>query len=198
MNDDFLPAVWTSDPSALTAAAVNTAINIVLVEDQADRDKERRGHTATALALALLCPALLWCAAYGVSPLVRGGYALMAAGTAALVVTGWVYSAFSRQALPGPVDSRSHLQKGAFLLSRQASLMRMAWLYCAPVFMGTALIATWIYRERSVAGGYALWALVACGWVFASLSGMSSSVKLLERRTRMERLLNDLTAPADH
>jgi len=198
MSDDSLPAIWTSDPPPLTTAAVNTAINMVLVEDRADRDKQRGVHLATALALALLCPGLLWCAVYGVSPLVRGGYALMAAGTAALVVTGWVYSAFSRQALPGPVDARSHLQKGAFLLSRQASLMRMTWLSTAPVFIGTALIATWIYQERSVAGGYALWAFVACAWVLASLTGMSSSVKLRERRVRMEQLLNDLTSPVDH
>jgi len=198
MSDDSLPAVWTAEPPALTMAAVNTAINTVLVEDRADRDKQRGLHIAAAIALALLCPVLLWCAAYGVSPLVRGGYALMAAGTAILVVTGWVYSAFSRQAFPGPVDSRSHLQKGAFLLSRQATLMRMAWLYCAPVFIGTALIATWMYQERSVAGGYALWAVVACGWVLASLNGISASVKLRERRVRMEQLLNDLTSPVDH
>jgi hypothetical protein len=197
VSDDSLRALWASDPHPLTRAAAGSAVDRVLVEDRAERDKQRGAQTAAALVLALLCPALLWCAAYGVSPLVRGGYALMAAGTATLVVAGWIYSAFSRQALPGPVDSRSHLQRAAFLLSRQASLARMAWLFCAPVCIGTALIATWIYHDRSVAGGYALWAVVACAWLLASLNGMSSSETLRERRVRIEQLLEELTSPVD-
>ena len=68
-------------------------MNAVLDEDRAARDKDRRTHIAAGSVLALLCPALLWCAAYGITPLVRGGYALMATGTAILVSTGWRYSA---------------------------------------------------------------------------------------------------------
>jgi hypothetical protein len=164
----------------------------VLGEDRAAREKDRGVHIAAGCALALLCPALLWCSAYGTSPLVRGGYALMAAGTAILVSTGWLYSAWSRQALPGPVDSRSQLQKSAFLLSRQADLMRMAPLYCAPIFIGTALIATWVYQQRSAAEAYGLWAFVALAWLVVSVRGMSSATKFQERKVRMERLLSDL------
>ena len=190
MSDDSLPAVWTSDPPP-RREAVMTAMNAVLDEDRAARDKDRRIHIACGLALAVLCPALLWCAAYGITPLVRGGYALMAAGTAILVSTGWMYSAWSRQALPGPVDSRSQLQKSAFLLSRQANLMRTAPLYCAPVFIGTALIGSWIYQQRSACRGLRVVG-ARRGGVADRLNGWHSSAKLDERRARMEQLLSDL------
>ena len=193
MSDDSLPALWTSAPPPLTRDAVMRAMNAVLGEDRAARDKNRRIHIAAGLVLALLCPALLWCAVYGITPLVRGGYALMATGTTILVSTGWLYSAWSRQALPGPVDTRSQLQKSAFLLSRQANLMRTAPLCCAPIFIGTALVATWVYQQRSAAEAYVLWALVAAAWLIVSVSGISSGTKLDERRARMERLLSDLT-----
>ena len=68
-----------------------TAVNAVLNEDRAAREKDRWTNIGGGLSVALLCPALLWCAAYGITPLVRGGYALMAAGTAILVSTGWMY-----------------------------------------------------------------------------------------------------------
>jgi hypothetical protein len=192
MSADPLPGMWSSDPP-LSRDALMMVMNAVLHEDRAARDKDRGIHVAAGLALALLCPALLWCAAYGTTPLVRGGYALMAAGTAILVSTGWIYSAWSRQALPGPADARSQLQKSAFLLSRQANLMRAASLCCAPIFVGTALIGTWIYQERSAAEGYLLWALVAGAWFIVWKRGISSGRKLDEQRVRMERLLSDLT-----
>ncbi|SRR5713226_7466674 len=192
MSHESLPAMWISD-EPVSRDAVMTAMNAVLNEDRALRDKDRGTRIAAGLALALLCPALLWCAAYGIAPLVRGGYALMAAGTAILVSTGWMYAAWSRQALPGPADARSQLQKGAFLLSRQANLMRTAPLCCAPIFMGTALIGTWIYQQRSATEGYLLWALVAAAWLIVSVGGISTGRKLDERRVRMERLLSDLT-----
>jgi hypothetical protein len=191
MSHDSLPAVWMSDPP-LDKDAVMAAINAVLSEDRAARDKDGIA-IAGGLALALLSPALLWCAAYGVTPLVRGGYALMAVGTAILVSTGWMYSAWSRQALPGPADARSQLQKSAFLLLRQANLMRTAGLCCAPIFMGTALIGTWIYQQRSAAEGYLLWAFAAAAWLMVSAGGISTGRQLDERRVRMERLLSDLT-----
>ena len=62
---------------------------------------ERRLRAAGMIALAVLCPVLLWCAAYGITPLVRGGYALMAAGTAILVYAEWAYLEWCRQARPG-------------------------------------------------------------------------------------------------
>jgi len=193
MSDDSLRAIWRLDPSPLSQDALVAAVNTVLGEDRAARDKDRGVHIAPGCALALLCPALLWCAAYGIHPLVRGGYALMAAGTAILVSTGWLYAAWSRQALPGPVDSRSQLQKSALLLSRQADLLRMAHLYCAPIFIGTALVTTWIYQQRSAVEAYVLWAIVALAWLVVSVRGMSSATKLEERKGRIERLLADLT-----
>jgi hypothetical protein len=192
MSHDSLSAMWISDPPP-NRDAMMTVMKAVLNEDRAARDKDRGMRIATGLALALLCPALLWCAAYGITPLVRGGYALMAAGTAILVSTGWMYAAWSRQALPGPADARSQLQKSAFLLARQANLMRTTPLSCAPIFMGTALIATWIYQQRSATEGYLLWAVVAAAWIIVSVGGFSTGRKLDERRVRMERLLSDLT-----
>src|SRR6266566_4757612 len=100
MNHDPLPDIWISDPP-LDKAAVMTAMNAVLDEDRAIRDKDRRIRLAFVLALAVLCPVLVWGAAYGVSPLVRGGYGLMAVGTALLVATEWTYLTWSREALPG-------------------------------------------------------------------------------------------------
>ena len=192
MNDDSLPAVWIAD-APIQKNTVLMAMNAVLSEDRACRDKERAIRIASVLVLALLCPALLWCAAYGTTPLVRGGYALMAVGSAVLVSTEWIYLAWSRQALPGPADARSQLQETAFLLARQARLMRTAPLWCAPIFIGTALIGVWLYQERSPAAGYGLWATVSTGWCIVSVGGTSTGTKLDQRRFRIEQLLSDLT-----
>lgn len=192
MNDDSLSAIWTSDPPP-DKEAVMTAMNAVLEEDRAARDKDRRIRIGSIVALALFCPVLLWCAAYGISPLIRGGYALMAMGVAIVVAAEWMYLTWSRLALPGPVDARSELQKGTFLLSRQASLARTAALWCAPIFIGTVLIGLWIYQQRSAAGGSLVWAIIGVCWVAVSLGGLSMGAKLDERRRRMERVLTDLT-----
>lgn len=192
MSDDSLPAVWTAD-SPPQNNTVLTAMNAVLNEDRTCREKERAIRIASVLALALLCPALLWCAAYGTTPLVRGGYALMAAGTAVLVSAEWIYLAWSRQALPGPADVRSQLQKTAFVLARQARLMRTAPLWCMPIFIGTALIGGWLYQERSSAAAYMLWATVSTGWCIVAVGGRSTGTKLDQRRLRIEQLLTDLT-----
>jgi len=192
MSDDSLPAVWTADPP-IQKDTVLTAMTAVLNEDRASRDKERAIRIASVLAVTLLCPALLWCAAYGTTPLVRGGYALMAAGTAVLVSTEWIYLAWSRQALPGPADARSQLQKTAFMLARQGRLMRTAPVLCAPVFIGTALIGVWLFQERSPAAGYMLWAIVGTGWCIVSVGGTLTGTKLDQRRVRIEQLLSDLT-----
>ena len=192
MNDESLPAIWTAD-SPVEQEAVMSTMNAVLNEDRAVRDKDRRVRIAGFLALAVLCPVLVWGAAYGISPLVRGGYGLMAVGTALLVATEWMYLTWSREALPGPADARSQLQKSAFLLARQASLMRMAPLWAAPIFVGTALIGLWLYQQRSATGGVLLWAVLAAGWIAVSAGGVTTGTKLDERRRRMERLLSDLT-----
>ena len=192
MSDDSLPAVWIADPP-IQKDTVLTAMTAILNEDRASRDKERAIRIASVLALALLCPALLWCAAYGTTPLVRGGYALMAAGTAVLVSTEWIYLAWSRQALPGPADARSQLQKTAFMLARQGRLLRTAPLWCAPVFIGTALIGVWLFQERSHAAGYMLWTIVATGWCIVAAGGTLTGTKIDQRRVRIEQLLSDLT-----
>ena len=59
--------------------------------------------------------------------------------------------------------------------------------------MGTALISTWIYQQRSATEGFLLWAVVASAWVIVSMSGISTGKKLDKRRAQMERLLSDLT-----
>lgn len=191
MNDDALPAIWTSD-SPVNQEALMSAMNAVIDEDRAGRDKDFRIRIASVLVLAVLLPVLVWAAAYGISPLVRGGYGLMAVGTALLVATEWMYVTWSREALPGPADARSQLQKSAFLLARQASLMRMAPLWIAPVVIGIGLIARWLHEQRSASWGYLLFAALIAGWIAASIGGRSTGKKLDERRRRMERLLADL------
>ena len=192
MNDDALPAIWMSDPP-VDKEAVMTAMNAVLDEDRADRNRHRRLRLCFVLVLTLLCLTVMWCAVYGISPLVRGGYALMAAGTAVLVSTEWMYLTWSRQAFPGPADARSQLLVSTLLLSRQVRLLRMGALWCAPVFLGTALIGLWLYQERSATGGSLLWALSLAGYAVVSLGGAAMGAQLDERRLRMERLLADLT-----
>ena len=191
LNDDTLPAIWMSD-RAVDKDTVMTAVDAVLREDRAAHDKERRIRVVFAIVLALFCPVLLWCAAYGVTPLVRGGYALMAAGAAILVYAEWTYLEWFRQARPGPADARSQLQKTAFLVSRQATLLRTAALWSAPVFIGTAMIGLWLYRQRSPIGGSFLWAGLGAAWLLLVAGGLSKGRALDRRRTRMEQLLNDL------
>ena len=191
LNDDALPAIWMSD-RAVDKETVMTAVDAVLREDRAAHDKERRIRVVFAIVLALFCPVLLWCAAYGVTPLVRGGYALMAAGAAILVYAEWTYLEWFRQARPGPADARSQLQKTAFLVSRQATLLRTAALWSAPVFIGTAMIGLWLYRQRSPIGGSLLWTGLGAAWLLLVAGGLSKGRALDRRRTRMEQLLNDL------
>ena len=169
-----------------------TALNRVLEEDRTAREKDRWGHLGAVSAVALLCPALLWFAAYGKDPLVRGGYALMAVGPAMMLFAEWLHRSWSRQALPGPADARSQLQKTALVLSRQASLFRTAPLWCAPIFVGATLVGEWIYQERSLGEGYLLWACIGTGWLISSVTGFSKGKKLDARRSRIELLLGDL------
>ena len=70
MTHDSLTAMWISEPPP-SRQALLSAMDAVLNEDRAARDKDRRMQIAGGLAVALLCPALLWCAAHGVTPLVR-------------------------------------------------------------------------------------------------------------------------------
>ena len=167
-------------------------IDAVLDEDRDAREKDRLVRLAALTAMALLCPALLWFAAYGKTPLVRGGYALMALGTSLILFAEWMHRTWSRQAWPGPADARSQLQKTALSLSRQASLFRTAALWCAPVFVGASLIGAWLYQERSSAEAYLLWASIGVGWLISAVTGLSKGKKLDSRQSRIEQVLSDL------
>ena len=170
-----------------------TAVDAVLREARAEHDKERWIRIGVRpRAGAVLCPVLVWCAAHGITPLVRGGYALMAVGAAILVYAEWTYLEWFRQARPGPADARTQLQRTAFLVSRQANLLRTMPLWSAPVFIGTAMIGLWLYQQRSQVGGSLLWAGLGAGWVLMVVGGLSKGRALDRRRSRMEQLLNDL------
>ena len=191
MTQDSLTAMWISEPPP-SREALLSAVDAVLNEDRAARDKDRWTHIAGGLAVALLCPVLLWCAAHGVTPLVRGGYALMAAGTAILISTQWTYSAWSRKRCPGRRTLARNCRRA---LSSGASGQ--------PDENGTTMLRPGVHwdgahwhldlRERSATEGYLLWALIAVAWFIVSVGGVSSGGKLDERRVRMERLLSDLT-----
>jgi len=191
VSEHDLRETWVSG-QPLDPGWVTNAMNAVREEETRDaRGRERWIHRIAVLAVLGLCPVLLWCAAFGVAPMVRAGYALMAVGTAMMVFAEWLFSAWSRQGLPGPVDTRSQLQKTAFVLSRQAHLLRTAPLWCAPIFAGTALVVTWVYRERSHPAAYVLWGLVGAAWLLAASSGRSQGAALDTRRNRLLELLND-------
>jgi hypothetical protein len=191
MNEDALRAAWTSSPSTNKEALLAT-MNAVLDEDRVAREKDRLVRLIALTAVALLCPALLWFAAHGKTPLVRGGYALMALGTSLILFAEWMHRTWSRQALPGPADARSQLQKTALSLSRQASLFRTEPLWCAPVFVGATLIGAWLYQERSTTEALLLWATIGVGWLMSAVSGFSRGKKLDNRQSRIEQVLSDL------
>ena len=193
MNDDarVLSAVWMSD-HPVDKAGVLSAIDTVLDKDRAARARERRIRIGALVALAFLLPMMLWSAAHGVTPLVRGAYALMAAGGAVIVFAEWTYLEWSRQALPGPADARSQLQKAAFMLARQVMLMNTAPIWSSPVFIGVALIGVWLYRERTHAEAFVVWTITTAGWFAAGLGTVAVRARLNERKQQMERLLGEL------
>ena len=193
MSDDAFPlrALWMSD-TPVDDKEVTSAVGHVLEKDRAARARDRRVRVFGVLAVALLIPLLVGCAAYGVTPLVRGAYALMAVGCAVLIAAEWVYLEWSRQALPGPADARSQLQKTAFMLTRQIRLLKTAPLWSSPVFIGVGLIAVWLYQERTHTAAFALCAVALTAWIAAGLRASSTCAKLNDQRLEMEGLLNEL------
>lgn len=191
MNDEALRAAWISMQPARKEKLVAT-MRAVIDEDRAAQQKEWLTRLAASIAMALLCPALLWFAAYGRTPLVRGGYALMALGSAVVLFAGWAHRSLSRQTWPGPSDARSQLQKTTLILSRHASLLRTAPLWCGPIFIGAVLIGTWIYQERSAVEGFVLWAFVVAAWAISAVTGFSRGKQLDALRLRIEAVLRDL------
>ncbi len=186
-----LSAVWMSGPPA-SEEEMATAIGRVLDKDRETRHRERRGRVGGLFALVCLVPTTMWAAVYGVTPLVRGAYALMAVGTALLVAAEWLYLEWSRRGLPGPADARSQLQTIAFMLGRQITLTTAAPILTAPVFAGTAMIGTWLYRDRTHEAAFGVWSIVVAGWILMAWGVVSLRAKLNERRLHMERVLSEL------
>jgi hypothetical protein len=194
MIDDtsVLPAVWTANESARDSSAAS-AVARVLEKDRAARDRERRIRHRSLLAVVCLLPVLLWAAAHGVTPLVRGAYALMAAGAAALVSAEWMYLDWSSQGLPGPADARSQLQATTFMLARQIRLLQTAPFWTSPIFAGAILIGVWMYGARAHAGAFVVWTVTAAGWVGVALGTVPGRSRLIETKLELERLLRDLS-----
>jgi hypothetical protein len=193
MTDDAasLRSAWTSDASAVHEDLAAT-VQSVLDRDRATRTRERRSRVGGIVALALLVPVLVWAGAHGVTPLIRGAYAMMAVGCGLIVVAEWLFLDWSAQALPGPADARSQLQKTSFMVARQARLLNLAPLWSSPIVVGAALIAVWMYRERTQAGALVVGVVAVAGWVVAGLATRSMSARLDQQRQEMEGLLNDL------
>jgi hypothetical protein len=191
MSDESLRKVWCSTESA-DKEALMILTEALIDEDRRDREKGRWTQLVAVMTMTMLCPAALWFAAYGKTPLIRGAYALMAVGIAIAVVSERMYVTWSREALPGPADTRSQLQTIGLLLSRQTNLCKTGPMWAAPIFVGVAMVGLWIYRERSLTEGVALWALAGAAWLLVSVRSFTHGKKIEERRTRIERLLTEL------
>lgn len=193
MNDGerTLSAVWMSDQSG-GGGRVTTLVDRVLAQDRDARARDRRVRLVGLLAVVGLMPLLVWAAAHGVTPLVRGAYALMAVGSAAIAAAEWMYLDWSRQALPRPIDTRSQLRLTTFQLARQTTLMKAAPIWASPVFIGVALIGVWQFTSGARTAALLVWAIAATGVVAAGWATQSTFVRLRERRAHLERLLADL------
>lgn len=194
MNDDVLRALWQSNPA--TGSPSPSAMRAILEKDRALRDRERRARMACVVMLGVLCPVSIGCAAFGVTPLIRGAYALMGTGVAFGGAAEWMYLAWSGQAMPGPRDTRSQLQKTAILLSREASLFKTAPFWCAPVFLSVACIGVWTYEARSHREAVALWVLAGTAWAISSTIVYVKGRTLDSRRSQLEQILDELDRPS--
>ena len=193
MSEDAsaLQTAWMSE-AAGREPDLRSAARRVLDRDAAERARERRFGVAGLTALLVLLPVLIWASAHGITPLVREAYGLMAVGCVAIVVSEWLYLEWSRRALPGPEDTRSQLQRTAFLLECRAWLGRTAALWSAPVFAGVLLISVWLYRERTPAGAIALGALDIAAWVCVGFFTGRVAASLERRRRQLQDALADL------
>ena len=192
MRRDPLQEIWTSQEAEEKETVMNS-IQLILAQDQADQEKRRRTSFWLAPLHLVLLPPLFFFAVTGKTPVVRAGYALMAVGIAIEASAGWLFASWSRQALPGPLDTRSQLQKAAFLLSRQAGLAKTSALWAAPVFLGAALIGLWAYHARGPLPGYVVWVALALLWIGVSHGGRKKAKAAEERKARMEELLCELS-----
>lgn len=191
MSEDALIREWkTSDSGAV--GSVHETVEVALARDRSERDRERKVQAVWIGGAAILWPILLWCAAHGVTPAVRGGYALMAAGVAVMLFAEFVYSSWSRKARPGADDSLTQLGTTIGLLKLQAALLRSAAAWCAPVFLGAGLIGWWIFAQRSHAAAFVFWGFVAAAWLLSAIYCRQKGRELDARRSRLEGVLNDL------
>ena len=186
-----LQTVWMSE-TASGESNLRTTVARVLEKDRADRRREQRLGSAGLAAIVVLVPFVIWAAAYGISPLVRVAYALMAVGCVAILVAQWLYLAWSRRALPGPDDTRSQLQRTAFMLESQIWLARTAPLWSSPVFVGVLLICVWLYQERTLASALTIGTLDVTAWICAGVGASRGAAELGRRRRRLDEALADL------
>ena len=168
------------------------SIQRIIEEDEASLKKERRVNLIAAPLQMILFPLLVYSAAFGKTPIVRAGYALMAAGIAISLFAFWVSANWSRQALPGSADMRSQLQRAAFLLSRQASLASTSPVWVSPVFIGAALIWVWILEQNGSAPGLVGWTLLVIVWLTIVVCCIKKARAFAKKKARMEELLAEL------
>ena len=193
MTDKAFPlqTIWMSQTTP-SQDTLPTTVARILEKDRAERRRERQMGTAGAAAMVSLVPFLIWAAAYGITPLVRVGYALMAAGCLAGVVANWLYLDWSHRALPGPDDTRSQLQRTAFMLESQVWLARTAPLWTSPVFIGVLLICVWLYRERTLASALTIGTVDVAAWIGGGVAVARAVAELGRRRRRLDEALADL------
>jgi hypothetical protein len=194
MTDDAaaLQVLWMSGRE--DAGDMHGTIARVLDQDRAERAREQRIGGAGAIVMLALVPVLIWASVYGISPLVRAAYALMGAGCVAGVVAQWLYLSWSRQALPGPMDTRSQLQMTAFVLDCHLRLARTAVLWSSPVFIGGMLICVWLYRERTLTAALTVCSLNTTAWIVSGIAASRGAASLSERRRQVDDALASLQA----
>jgi len=194
MNDDVLRAAWLSRAANDDETVSTSTIGAVLHEAHLRSQRERGVRILLASALLLLCPVLLWAAAHGRVPLIRGAYALMAAGVGIGVFAEWVWLRWSRLVAPGPVDMRSQVRTIVSVLASQSQLLRAALFWCAPIFAGAGMIAYWIAQAVSVTEGVALAVGIGVAWTIAAAKSRAKARAIDEQRSRFEQVLAELSA----
>ena len=196
MRPEPLQELWSSQEINNTEdkETLMNSIQLILAQDQAIQEKQRRFNLWMAPVQLVILLLVFLCVAHGRTPIVRAGYALMAVGLTILLSVIWLFESWSRKALPGPVDTRSQLQKAAFLLSRQASLAKTSALWVAPVFLGGGSDRGCgrVSQERGHFQGYVLWVPLALLWMGGLIVGRNKAKAADEKRARMEELLQDL------
>ena len=191
MTDDSLSKLWISN-GRIEEGQLHATVHATLEEHRAIRQREVAARIGLCGVLGVLFPVLVWFAAYGKTPAVRGGYTLMAAGSAVAVITEWIYLSWTRQCDPTSIDSRSQLVNNAAILFRQIWLLRAAALLTAPLFVGAAFIGGWMYQHSSHTTGYVWWTGLAAAWLFVGLGTRGKAKQLEVSRTGIERLLREM------